>query len=367
MSRKKKTEGEATAAAPGTFEIIPMERLVKGKLNYRKTMDREGLGELTDSIRSKGVLQPILVRPVNGDGKLEVVAGSRRFAGGYRKGRMDGKYWTKAWSLVEGCTPVSEACDNCWLAAMSHRFSHPFGKHDLTSPEGHFSGHIRTRPDRLDIPLRTRKPQVFAIWSDLFHEAVPEDFIDHAYAVMWIAERHIFIPCSKRPKRMAEYWADPETPERICLKANQIKDGNYYFAPECRLENFGNIYHGTTVENQRAADERLPHLLKVPGKRFVSYEPALGPLSFRWAMMNPRPSPTNHLEILKHIHAVVAGGETGRRARPAHPDWFRKVRDHCQAAGVDFFLKSMGSAWERAFGKEAMPEMLERGGALPWR
>ena len=77
-----------------------------------------------------------------------------------------GRYWDKPWSLVDGCTRVSPACDNCWLKAMDHRFHRDIDEdgnpHDLP---------VRFRADRLDIPLKTKKPTVFAVWSDLFWEA----------------------------------------------------------------------------------------------------------------------------------------------------------------------------------------------------
>lgn len=287
---------------------------------------------------------------------------------------MTGKYWDRAWSLVEGCTPVSEACDNCWLASMSHRFkkTSPIKEERfLTNKEGRFCGNIRTQPDRLELPLKTRKPTVFAIWSDLFHEAVPLEFIDRAYAVMWIAEQHIFLVLTKRPQRMAEYWADPETPERICREANAIKNGNYFFDAELVEwgQAFNNIYHGTTVENQQTADERIPHLLQVPGKRFLSIEPMLGPVDLsKWRETgywcdNPRHGalcPEGILEgddkqiLCRYcenpvdigyglpIHQVVLGGENGHGARPLHPDWVQAVRDQCKAAGVPFFFKQWG-------------------------
>ena len=92
----------------------------------------------------------------------------------------NGRYWDKAWSLVDGCTPVSEACDHCWLEAMNSRF------------KKWVPGTVMPRVDRLDIPLKTRKPTVFAIWSDLFHEDVPDEFIDEAHRIMLDNSRHTY-------------------------------------------------------------------------------------------------------------------------------------------------------------------------------
>lgn len=134
------------------------------------------------------------------------------------------KYWDKAWSLVEGCTPVSEACDHCWLAGIEHRFGVKKSKgiegtisdgtasgyqtkipSSLTDGRGAFNGTVRIRPDRLNIPLKSRKPTVFAVWSDLFHKKVPSDFITHVMVNIKASRQHAFIILTKRPKYMADY------------------------------------------------------------------------------------------------------------------------------------------------------------------
>jgi protein gp37 len=109
---------------------------------------------------------------------------------------VNGKYWEKAWSLVEGCTPVSEACDHCWLKSMTERF------HGGTFSE------VRMQPDRMQIPLRTRKPTVFAIWSDLFHKEVSKYFIMRVFDVMNNSRPlgHTFVVLTKRPDLMAEWF-----------------------------------------------------------------------------------------------------------------------------------------------------------------
>jgi protein gp37 len=77
-----------------------------------------------------------------------------------------GRYWDLPWSLVDGCTPCSPGCDHCWSAGMAHRF---YRQH-LTTCDGKFNGHVAVRPERLDIPLKRRKPTVYAVWNDLFWE-----------------------------------------------------------------------------------------------------------------------------------------------------------------------------------------------------
>jgi protein gp37 len=215
----------------------------------------------------------------------------------------EGRWWDRAWSLVEGCTPCSPGCDHCWLRAMERRFRGP-------DPESQ----VGFRDDRLSLPGRARKPAAWAVWSDLFHPAVKDLEISAALHCAGHASRHILVVLTKRPERMARW--------------------SRWFGDWPR-----NVWAGVTVCNQAEADEKIPLLLQVPAAvRFVSYEPALGPVDLRYAAFNG----TDSLESLEGLHWVIAGGESGPGARPAHPDWFRSVRDQCQAAGVPFLFKQWG-------------------------
>ena len=240
------------------------------------------------------------------------------------------RYWTKALSLVEGCTPVSEACDNCWLAGMSHRFQHEWKDGTPVTENGKFYGQIAIREDRLDIPLKTRKPQVFAVWSDLFHEKVPDTFIEKAYEVMLDAEKHTYLILTKRPERLYQFY-------------DAHRDAVQFF------NGIGKIWHGTTVENQEQADKRIPELLKVPGKKFLSVEPMLGEIDIRKYLYPPECQRCCGGECAdcgherRPISQVICGGETGHNARPCHPDWVRRLRDQCAEASVPFFFKKWGS------------------------
>jgi len=215
---------------------------------------------------------------------------------------MSGKFWDKAWSLVEGCTPVSAGCDNCWLAALANRFArevepgHSSGI--LTDEAGVFNGTVIFRSDRLDLPMRTKKPTVFAVWSDLYHEAVTPFQLGQVCAVFEECRQHTFLVITKRPERAVKF-ALP----------------------------LPNVYHLVTVENQKMADKRIPHALNIPGKVGLLIEPCLSSI-------------VNFME--PHISFVILGGETGKNARPMHPDNARSVRDQCAAAGVMFYFKSNG-------------------------
>ena len=234
------------------------------------------------------------------------------------------KYWDRALSWVDGCTPCSPGCDHCWSASMDHRFrsqdkneSRSTNDGQLTTFNGKFNGLIITHPDRLDIPLKRKKPTVYAVWNDLFHESVPDDFIsDVICKIEDDCERHTFLILTKRPQRMYDQMRGYHEIE--------------------------NVYFGLTICNQQEADEKIPVFLQVPGKKFLSIEPMLGAVDIRWYLKR------RYYQIdqqpIDAIDAVILGGETGPGARPMHPDWARSVRDQCAAAGVPFFFKGWG-AW----------------------
>jgi protein gp37 len=260
------------------------------------------------------------------------------------KNRIDienSRYWDRAWSLVDGCTPCSPGCIRCWSAAMTDRFMPGFtilNKKPIT-----FDGHIRTMEDRLSIPLKTRKPTVFAVWNDLFHEAVPREFIAKtldATLDSYFEKGHTFLILTKRPQRMAD---------EVLLWTHMR---------QITLSNVDGIYFGLTVCNQEETDEKLPEFLQVPGKKFLSIEPMLGPIKLfdcrtSCTSIHPYHTPSEE-ENLVHcyscsvgegntgIDAVILGGETGPGARPVHPDWVRSLRDQCEDAGVPFFFKGWG-------------------------
>lgn len=118
-------------------------------------------------------------------------------------------YWGRAWSLVSGCTHVSPGCDNCWSAKETHmRANNPNEKvkarNEGLTEKGCFNGHIRLNHEFLDLPLRVKKPTIWAVWNDMFHEDVPEKFIIDAFSVMAETSHHTFMVLTKRPERMKE-------------------------------------------------------------------------------------------------------------------------------------------------------------------
>jgi protein gp37 len=132
--------------------------------------------------------------------------------------------WTdRTWNPVRGCALVSDGCRNCYAMKQAHRFSGPGKPYEgLTEigPAGpRWTGRVRLVPEALDEPLRWRKPQRIFVnsMSDLFHEDVPEEFIDRVFAVMALAPRHMFQILTKRPARMLAYLCSPGLSQRVAV------------------------------------------------------------------------------------------------------------------------------------------------------
>lgn len=244
---------------------------------------------------------------------------------------------TKVWNPVTGCSKISPGCQNCYAERMAKRLAGRCG-YPKDDPFG-----ITLHKDKLSEPLKWRKPQMVFVCSmgDLFHEDVPDDWLDQIFWEMGHThQRHTFLILTKRPERMRDWLL-------------QAYRGN---AP------YPNIWLGVTVENQEMADKRIPMLLQAPAaKRFISVEPMLGPVDLnKWFYLHG-PSTGFWYDCLgrkrggggiggdafsvvlsKDIDWVICGGETGPKARPIHPGWVRSLRDQCKEADVPFFFKSWG-------------------------
>lgn len=215
---------------------------------------------------------------------------------------------TDVWNPVVGCTPISEGCAGCYASKLaSIRLAHTKAYSGLAA-DGKWSGKIRLLPEKLDKSLHRRKPARVFVCSmgDLFHPDVPDEFILAVWQRMLRAPQHIFMILTKRPLRMKE----------ICERAYT-----------CELPN---VWLGVTAENQPRLEERWEHLRNTPAaKRYISYEPALGPIV-----------------VPQGVDWVIVGGETGPGARECREEWVKSVYDQCQAAGVPFFFKQHGKKFK---------------------
>jgi protein gp37 len=287
--------------------------------------------------------------------------------------------WTDAtWNPVAGCTPVSPGCLQCYAAGMAIRLE-AMGQRDYQHQDGQpiahrhngravFTGLVRTLPDKLGVPLHWKKPRRIFVnsMSDLFHEAVLFEFIDRVFAVMALCPQHTFQVLTKRPERMAEWandrtrrmWHDdsPMVMAMADLSAKLEPRGDAQnerrvmekylgaIAPDRGMWPLPNVWLGTSVENQAAADERIPHLLKCPAAvRFLSCEPLLGAVEF--SNVGERADAVAQLgrKALAGISWVIVGGESGPGARPCDVTWIRSIVRQCQAAGVPCFVKQLGA------------------------
>jgi len=284
--------------------------------------------------------------------------------------------WTDStWNPVRGCARVSEGCRNCYAESIAARFSGPGKPYEgLIHPKTRgWNGKVRLVPEALQIPWRwSRGRRIFVnSMSDLFHEDVPFEFIAAVFFVMAHTTRHTYQILTKRPARMLEFFEWAREDDTGVWEAERISEvGGEHPAVKALgwepwregkrhggYDNCGpgfpyeNVWIGVSVEDQVAADERIPLLLQTPAAvRFLSCEPLLGPLSLRWLpafdgnAIKPRErgESTDHLDGLRKLDWVIAGGESGHGARPMHPDWARKLRDECSAASVPFFFKQWG-------------------------
>jgi protein gp37 len=276
--------------------------------------------------------------------------------------------WTdEVWNPVTGCTKVSQGCKNCYAEREWPRMTRL-----VPAYAGRAFSDVRTHPDRLDKPLHWKRPRRIFVnsMSDLFHESVPDEFIDQVFAVMALAPQHTFQILTKRAGRMREYLSHPSARVRIglaamamCLDAAVETNGRSDLGTGVALKatdiNPGglnvwpllNVWLGVSAENQPEFDARVVELLKTPAAvHWVSIEPLLGPINSRRIQhpnysisvdalggIDPRPSVD-----AATLNWVVVGGESGPNARPMHPQWARDLRDQCAAAGVPFLFKQWG-------------------------
>ncbi|MHC4158785.1 MAG: DUF5131 family protein, partial [Planctomycetota bacterium] len=215
--------------------------------------------------------------------------------------------WTEStWNPVTGCTKISAGCRNCYAERMALRLK------AASSPNYASGFRVTLHPHALKIPLHWKQPRTIFVnsMSDLFHKAVPLDFISKIFDVMSQASHHRFQVLTKRSYRLQQLSP--------CLDWPQ------------------NVWMGVTVENADCLF-RIDHLRQTPAEiKFVSFEPLLGPI------------PDINLE---GIDWVIVGGESGPYARPMEHDWVIDIRDQCLAANIPFFFKQWGGVNKKRNGR----------------
>jgi protein gp37 len=258
--------------------------------------------------------------------------------------------WTdEVWNPTTGCNDdvISPGCEHCYARRMANRLAGRYG-YPRNEPF-----RVTTHPDRLDQPLRWRKPRRVFVDSmgDLFHDDVPDDFIAAVFGVMAAASQHTFMVLTKRPERMAAWFkwlrvqedrtrdTSREPTWLLCKNYAETRLG-------ARIDHMPfwplpNVMIGVTAEDQQRADERWQVLRQIPAAvHWLSCEPLLSDI---WM---------NHWEDLPDW--IVAGAETGPGARPMGLEWARRLHAKCRAAGVPFFFKKASP------GQETPPDLAIR-------
>ena len=207
--------------------------------------------------------------------------------------------WTEqTWNPATGCTKVSPGCKHCYAEVMARRLQ-------AMRAGGYDRGfEFALHPKRLMQPTRRKKPTTWFVnsMSDLFHEEMPDTFLDQVFNVIRQTPQHQYQILTKRAERLPEYFATRDCPE--------------------------NVWLGVSVEDRRYGLPRINYLRQVSASvRFLSVEPLLEDLG----------------EMdLSAMHWVIVGGESGRKARPMREAWALNVQEQCEAAGVAFFFKQWG-------------------------
>lgn len=283
--------------------------------------------------------------------------------------------WTDStWNPITGCSVTSPGCKHCYAMQLAGtRLKHHESRAGLTQDTSAgpvWTGEVRFNSQWLDQPLRWKRPRKIFVCahSDLFHESVPDEWIDKVFAVMALARRHIFQVLTKRAKRMREYFS-ALTRDRIEEAAREMGYTFRHSGAWLLALPLPNVWLGVSIEDQKRADERIPDLLATPAAvRWVSAEPLLGPVDLepyitscdgcgnQGSQMGYLVGYDQHAQSLcgkacsrsviggegPAIDWVVVGGESGPKARPMHPQWARDLRDQCAEAGVPFLFKQWG-------------------------
>lgn len=207
--------------------------------------------------------------------------------------------WTEAtWNPVTGCTKISQGCKHCYAETMARRLK------AMGTPGYERGFKLTLHPDRLDQPRLRRKPTVYFVnsMSDLFHEDVPDSFIDRVFDTIRETPHHTYQILTKRAERLNQY-----------CKGRVIPD---------------NVWLGVSVENREQGVPRIDYLRTIKAKiRFLSVEPLLEDIG---------------TIDLSNIHWVIVGGESGPKARPMKSEWVGSIQRQCKAAKVAFFFKQWG-------------------------
>ncbi len=256
--------------------------------------------------------------------------------------------WTEeTWNPLAGCSKISPGCKGCYAIRMARRLKNTPAYKGLTTPSPvNWTGVVRALDERLLQPLRWKRPRLVFVnsMSDLFHEGFTDDQIDKIFAVMAASPRHTFQILTKRSRRMRDYFSAAGLDDRIddmfnalAMEDDAAVEPFHKWVRDGRVWPLPNVWMGVSVESADYED-RVRDLGAIEAAvRWVSYEPALGPLNWwpHWVFLD----------------WVVAGGESGAGARAPDPQWFRWAREFCAGYDIPYFFKQWGN-WRPRTGEE---------------
>ena len=207
--------------------------------------------------------------------------------------------WTEqTWNPTTGCTKVSPGCKHCYAEVMARRLK----AMGASGYENEFR--LTLHENRLEQPLLRKKPTTYFVnsMSDLFHEDIPDAFLDRVFTVITNTPQHTYQILTKRAERLPQYFGWRTCPQ--------------------------NVWLGVSVEDRKYGVPRIDYLRRVDARiRFLSIEPLLEDLG----------------EIdLRGIHWVIVGGESGPKARPMREEWVANIQERAEEAGAAFFFKQWG-------------------------
>ena len=260
--------------------------------------------------------------------------------------------------MSDTSTMVSAGCTNCYAMglAATRLKNHP-SREGLTRKTGGrdvWTGEVRFNEQWLTQPLQWSRPRMIFVCAhgDLFHESVPDEWIDKVFAVMALAPP-AHLPGADQTARAGAALLGRAHRRHDASRLGDVSYRATHGEKQCRGVRLApaNVWLGTSVEDEVTAHHRIPLLLDTPAaKRFLSAEPMLGPIDisvwigphFRMTHIQRMPDFPEGSGRFGRLSWVICGGESGRNARPMHPQWARDLRDQCVAAGVAFFFKQNG-------------------------
>lgn len=207
--------------------------------------------------------------------------------------------WTEqTWNPTTGCTKISPGCKHCYAETMANRLK-------AMGANGYDNGFkLSLMEDRLEQPLRRKKPTIYFVnsMSDLFHEDIPDSFLDKVFKTIIKTPQHTYQILTKRSERMRLFFSKRDIPR--------------------------NVWLGVSVEDKKHGIARIDDLRNIDASvRFLSVEPLLEDLG----RIN-----------LKNIEWVIVGGESGPKARPMNEKWADNIHNQCLKSNTAFFFKQWG-------------------------